>query len=74
MRGTYCGKTPGIDPATIDNSNSRSGSEMSADDSSAPAGGREAALLYFDEMQITDPFTAVSLKGLLPPLSIRVCR
>jgi hypothetical protein len=25
--------------------------------------GRQAALLYFDELQITDPFTAVSLKG-----------
>lgn len=25
--------------------------------------GRQPALLYFDELQITDPFTAVSLKG-----------
>lgn len=26
--------------------------------------GRQPALLYFDELQITDPFTAVSLKGM----------
>ena len=28
-----------------------------------PVRGRQAALLYFDELQITDPFTAISLKG-----------
>ena len=31
--------------------------------------GRQAALLYFDELQITDPFTAISLKGRASRLS-----
>lgn len=30
--------------------------------------GRQPALLYFDELQITDPFTACSLKGLMEEL------
>lgn len=30
--------------------------------------GRQAALLYFDELQITDPFTAVTLKAVFEEL------
>ena len=37
-------------------------------DEEADDGGRVAALLCFDEMQITDVFTAVALKGACPAL------
>lgn len=60
IRGTYCGNNPAIAPTTTEGS--------SETNNSMPAGGRQAALLYFDELQITDPFTAVSLKGVFEEL------
>lgn len=57
IRGSYCGSNM-FSPIEV-------GGEAG---SPAPLPGRQAALLYFDELQITDPFTAVSLKAVFEEL------
>ena len=57
IRGSYCGSNM-FSPI-------EDGGEAGVP---ADLSGRQAALLYFDELQITDPFTAVSLKAVFEEL------